>query len=224
MKNCSLPTRKECFDILALYNVPPHIVKHCRVVAKVAVFLVQKLKEKGFELDVELVDRACLLHDVMRMCDTKESDFHGFMQGLSEEDKLKWGRLGAKYRGMPHEYAAFDILKQKYPALALTVRKHRYMGLLSEQDKPETWEEKIVYYADKRVMHEKIVSLQERLDEGHKRNYHQHGSEAQSRKNTAMVDPLIFQMEQEISKAAGFDAAGVTEKHINPNSNKDAGE
>lgn len=224
MKNCSLPTRKECFDILAQYNVPPHIINHCRVAAKLAAFLAQKLTEKGFEVDVELIDRACLLHDIMRMCDTKESDLNSFVQGLSEEDKIKWQRLVAKYKGTPHEYAAFDILKQKYPALALTVRRHRYMGLLSEDDKPETWEEKIVYYADKRVMHETIVSLQERLDEGHKRNYHQHGSKAQCRKNTTKVDSLIFQMEKEISKTVGFDIAEITEEYIDSNSKQDTGE
>ena len=33
----------------------------------------------------------------------------------------------------------------------------------------DSWEEKILYYADKIVMHDKITTLKERLKEGHSR-------------------------------------------------------
>jgi hypothetical protein len=72
-------------------------------------------------------------------------------------------------------------------------------------DRPETWEEKLVYYADKRVMHEKIVPLQERLDEGHRR------SAAARRKaglhcniDTEKIDALIVELEREIFEAIGI--------------------
>lgn len=214
MKNYNLPTRKECFDILAQYNVPRHIVGHCEVAAKLAGFIAQTLKEKGTDIDIDLVDRACLLHDVMRVCDFTESGFEKFLQSLSEDNKIKWKDLHSKYKDTVHEKAAYDILKQQYPVLASVVKKHRYMSLLSREDKPATWEEKIVYYADKRVMHEKIVSLKERLEEGHKRNAHQHGTETLSRINTAMVDPMIYKLEDEISEKAGMDISTITEKYI----------
>jgi len=200
MKDCSLPTRKECLAILAEYHVPPHIVSHSRAVAKLAVFLAKRLNENGAAVDVTLLDRACLLHDLLRVLDFKESDYNRFERTLPDEEKPKWQRLRAKYKASSHEDAAYDILKEKYPALALTIKRHRYMALLDEKDKPDTWEEKLLYYADMRVMHDKIVPLKQRLAEGHKRNIHMHGSAAQSKINTAKVDPLIYEMEKKSSK------------------------
>jgi len=89
------------------------------------------------------------------------------------------------------------------------------MAMLDEKVRPETWEEKLLYYADMRVMHDKIVPLKQRLAEGHKRNIHMHGSAAKSKINTAKVDPLIFQMEKEIFEKIGLDPLEVTEEFIN---------
>ena len=183
-------------------------------VAKLGVFLAQRLREKGVAVDVKLVDRACLLHDILRVCDFMESDYGTFEQRIPEQKKAKWQQLRARYKGTPHEYAAHDILKQKYPALALVIRKHRYMSLLDENENPKTWEEKLVYYADKRVMHDKIVPLKKRLCEGHKRNAHLHGTEAQSQINTAKVDPLIYRLEKEIFDKVGLDPLEVTDEFI----------
>ncbi|MBN2593546.1 MAG: HD domain-containing protein [Sedimentisphaerales bacterium] len=214
MKDCSLPSNKECFAILAEYHVPPHIVSHSKAVTKLAVFLAQRLNENGEAVDVTLLERACLLHDLLRVHDFKESDYNKFEHNLPEEEKAKWQQLRAKYKSIDHENVAYDILKDKYPALALTIKRHRYMALLDEKEKPDSWEEKLLYYADKRVMHDKIVPLRERLVEGHKRNVFQHGSAAQSKINTAKVDPLIFQMEKEIFEKIGLDPLEVTEEFI----------
>lgn len=214
MKDCSHPTRKECLAILAEYHVPPHMVNHCRAVAKLAVFLAQRLNEKGAAVDVDLLEGACLLHDLLRVHDFKKSDFDRFERNLPEEEKAKWQRLRAKYKASSHEDAACDILREQYPALALTIKRHRYMALLDEKDRPDTWEEKLLYYADKRVMHETIVPLKERLAEGHKRNVLSHGSEAKSKINTAKVDPLIYEMEKEIFEKIGLDPLKVTEELI----------
>jgi len=214
MKKYNLPTRKECQAIIEEYHVPPHIVKHSLAAAKLAVFLAQKLKEKGIAVDVNLVDRACLLHDIVRVCDFKESDCNRFEQPVTAEDKAKWQQLRAKYEGIPHEYAAYDILKDKYPALALTIKKHRYIAVLDEEEKPNTWEEKLVYYADMRVMHEKIVSLEERLTEAHKRNVHFYKTDAQRLSTIAKVDPLIYGLEREIFDEIGLSPLDITDEFI----------
>ena len=214
MKDYSLPTRKECLTILAEYQVPPHIVSHSKIVAKLAVFLAQRLNENGEAINIALLEGACLLHDLLRVHDFKESDYNNFERNLPEEGKAKWQQLRAKYKANSHEDAAYDILKEKYPALALTIKRHRYMALLDEKEKPDTWEEKLLYYADKRVMHDKIVPLKERLAEGHKRNAYQHGSAEQSRINIAKVDPLIYEMEKEIFEKISLDPIEVTEEFI----------
>jgi uncharacterized protein len=218
MKDYSLPTRKECLAILAEYHVPPHIVNHSRAVAKLAVFLAQRLIEKGEAVETKLLERVALLHDMMRVHDFKESDYERFEQNLPAQVRAKWHRLHEKYKAIPHELAAYDTLKEKYPVLALTIKRHRYMALLEEKDRPNSWEEKLLYYADMRVMHDKIVPLKQRLIEAHKRNIHMHGSAAQSKINTAKVDPLIFKMEKEIFKKIGLDPLEVTEEFIDSHS------
>ena len=214
MKDCSLPTRKECLALLAEYHVPPHMVSHCRAVTKLAVFLAQRLNEKGAAIDVELLERAGLLHDMMRVFDFPEADYNLFEQNLPAEEKAKWQRLRAKYKAMTHEDAAYDVLKERYPALALTIKRHRYMAMLDEKDRPDSWEEKLLFYADMRVMHDKITPLKERLAEGHKRNIHMHGSAAQSKINTAKVDPMIEELEKEIFKKIALDPLELTEEFI----------
>jgi uncharacterized protein len=221
MKNCSLPTRRECRAILAEYHVPPHIVSHSRTVAKLAVFLGKRLIGKGEAVNVELLERAGLLHDMMRAHDFKESDYERFEQNLPAQVRAKWQRLHEKYKPIPHELAAYEILKERYPALALAIKRHRYMALLHAKDRPESWEEKLLYYADMRVMHDKIVPLKQRLAEGHKRNIHMHGSAARSKTNTAKVDPLIFQMEKEIFEKIALDPLQVTEEFIDSHSISD---
>ena len=200
--------------MLAEYHVPPHIVSHSKAVAKLAVFLAQRLNENGAAVDVTLLEGACLLHDLLRVYDFKESDYNSFERNLPEEEKAKWQRIRAKYKAMTHEDAAYEILKDKHPALATAIKRHRYMVLLDEKEKPDTWEEKLLYYADKRVMHETIVPLKERLAEGHKRNVLSHGSEAKSKINIAKVDPLIYEMEKEIFDKIRLDPDEVTHNFI----------
>ena len=214
MKKSSLPTRKECLAIIEEHHVPPHIAKHSLTVAKLAVFLAQRLTEKGITVDVNLVDRACLLHDIVRICDFKELDYGRFEQPVTAEDKAKWQQLRAKYKETPHEYAAYDILKDKFPVLALTIKKHRYVGILDEKKKPNTWEEKLVYYADMRVMHDKIVPLEERLTEAHKRNVHFYKTEAQRLSTIAQVDPLIYSLEKEIFDEIALSPLDITDEFI----------
>jgi len=214
MKKSNLPTRKECLAIIEEHHVPPHIAKHSLTAAKLAVFLAQRLTEKGITVDVNLVDRACLLHDIVRICDFKELDYSRFEQPVTAEDKAKWQQLRAKYKETPHEYAAYDILKDKFPVLALTIKKHRYIGILNKKEKPNTWEEKLVYYADMRVMHNKIVPLEERLTEAHKRNVHFYKTEAQRLSTIAKVDPLIYSLEKEIFDEISLSPLDITDEFI----------
>jgi len=182
MKKYALPTHKQCLRMLKEHHVPSHIVAHSLAVAKLAVFLSERLKEKGLPVDVALVDSACLLHDIFRICELEKSE--------------------------AHEDAAYNLLKKKYPVLALTVKKHRYSSLLDEKERPTTWEEKLVYYADKRVMHDRIVPLKERLEEAHKRNAPR--PKAQGGINPAKIDRLIYKLEEEIFAKIGLDPLDVT--------------
>jgi uncharacterized protein len=214
MKKCKLPTREECFELIRRHAVPGHIVKHSVATAKLAVFLAERLKEKGIAVDVDLVERACLLHDVARMCDFKKPDSISLAEPIEQGSKAKWQQLRTDYEGLCHEDIAYELLRDEYPELAITIRKHRYLAILDEKDKPMTWEEKLVYYADKRVMHDRIVPLKERLEEAHKRYIRQHGTSAQRRITTAKADAQIFKLEEEIFDKIGLKPGQVTNKLI----------
>ncbi len=214
MKEFNLPTRAECFKLIRQYHVPSHIVKHNLAVSKLAVFLARQLKEKSLRVNVEQVDKACLLHDIVRICDFKELNYSRFNETVSKEDKAKWNQIRHRYHNLGHEDVAYEILKGKYPTLALTVKKHRYMAMLNKDERPISWEEKLVYYADMRVMHDKIVPLKDRLEDGHKRNAFSHGANPQSKINMAKVDGLIYRLEKEIFEKIGLDPTAVTDEFI----------
>jgi len=214
MNASNLPSRDKCFQLLREYHVPAHIVEHILSVCRLGVFLAQKLIQAGEHVDAEFVERACLLHDIARVCDFKELDYSRFRQEISEEDKAMWRKLRQEYGNSSHEQAAYDILAADFPEVAELILKHKYMGMLDEADRPRTWEEKIVFYSDMRVMHDKIVPLRQRLEEAHKRNVHMHGGKEESRENTAKVDPLIYKLQQELFSKIALEPQDVTEELI----------
>jgi uncharacterized protein len=218
MKDCVLPTHSKCLQIIRDCRVPRHIIKHSEAVAKLAVFLAEKLKEKGIEVNVDLVHRASLLHDVLRVCDMKESDYSRFEQNVTEKDRAHWRHLKVKYNNNCHEDATYELLRKDYPELALTIKKHRYLAILDEKEKPSTWEEKIVYYADKRVMHETVVLLKERLEEAHERHARQHERTARDEINITKTDRQIYELEKEIFYEIDLNPAEITQELIDSNS------
>lgn len=133
-----VPSRADCFKILKELEVPQNIVDHSIIVNRVAVFLADKLESSGVRVDKKAVDRASILHDMAKY----ESILHG-------------GR---------HGNMAFEILRRKgYPGLGLLVKKHAISSVQDEKLKLRTWEEKVVYYSDKRAMRHKVVNLSERV-------------------------------------------------------------
>ena len=131
----NLPSRDECFSLLEEYQVPEHIMNHCLQVNKVAVLIAQKLVNVGVDINVELVDRASLLHDIDKML-TLKSRKHGQMSKQIITDK-------------------------GYPEVGRVVANHTLNSVLKDLD----WESKVLNYADVRVLHDKIISMPNRLSE-----------------------------------------------------------
>jgi uncharacterized protein len=214
MRTHPLPSREECLELLRACHVPVHIVKHSRAVARLGVFLAQRLAENEIPVNVDLVERACLLHDIFRVCEFPLEDFSRFEQLVTEEDKANWRRLKEQHGGVQHEDAACAYLKDAYPILAQTIRKHRYSAVVDPQDMPRTWEEKLVYYADKRAMHDTIVPLQERLDEAHRRNAARRKACEINATEVARIDAAIFDLQAELFALIGLDPDAVTGEFI----------
>ncbi len=131
----NIPNEEECEKILKKFEVPDNILRHSRLVEKIALFLAKKLIEKGEKVDLELIRAAAILHDIDKI-KTKETGNHG---------KL-----------------AYDFLKEKYPEVAEVIISHLFHR--SAIVPLDSWEKKLVYYADCRVNDDKLVSFEERVN------------------------------------------------------------
>ena len=132
---------KRALDLLHKHNVPEHIINHSMRVNEIAMYLAEKFRQAGIHLNTGVIDLASLLHDIDKHKTFNDSEQHGkeserilLAEGVSEE-------------------------------IATIARKHHLSTiLLKGEEALQTWEEKVVYYADKRVVHDKPVSLEERFN------------------------------------------------------------
>lgn len=132
-----IPNEQECAELLAKYDTPVHIISHSRKVAQVGCLLgIGLVGQRDHPLNLALLGASCLLHDI------------GKYPCLVD---------GAGY----HDIRGEEILQAEgYPAVARIVVQH--VVLRGSKDDPIR-EEHIVFYADKRVVHDKVVSLEERF-------------------------------------------------------------
>lgn len=167
----NLPSKKQCNELLKKYHTPVSVIKHSAVVTKIAEYLADEFNKTKTKVNKDLINRACVLHDLLRVCDIPNDNFFKFAdpEDIKQKDvKQKiWAAQCAKYKGMHHSEAAEDVLGRDYPELAQVIREHMFDVLL--KDEFTCWEGKIVSYADKRVDHDRIVTLNQRIEEGKKR-------------------------------------------------------
>src|SRR3989338_167483 len=129
-----IPTKEECLKILKESSVPDNIIAHLKAVCEFSMKIVDILETKGINVNRDLVAAAALLHDIK---------------------KLAPGN---------HVIEGFEFVKSLgYPEVALIIKKHGLADLKDEGCVPKTWEEKIVFYADKRIKNDKVVSVDERF-------------------------------------------------------------
>jgi len=132
-----IPTRQQCLEIISRYEMPPHIVRHSKLVTKVALLIATHLNRSGQNLDLALVEAGALLHDITKQMSIEHHENH------AETGGELLSSLG-------------------YPAVANIIRQH--VTLDRELGTSEVIaEEVVVNYADKRVKHEEIVDLAERF-------------------------------------------------------------
>lgn len=163
-----LPSRDLCFSMFKLYHTPAHVIKHCLVVNKISNFLSDCLTQAGIEVNHDLVDRASLLHDILRISDIQGDLFaYALPEDQTEENRRIWLVQRELYQHQHHAKVGAALFKEIYPEMAEVIRKHRLGAILSNE--LQTWEEKIVYYADKRVNHDQFCNVDERMSEGKKR-------------------------------------------------------
>lgn len=132
-----IPSKSTCYQLIREMEMMDHIVDHSREVCRVALFLVDGLKDREIVLNRDLVEAAALLHDI-----TKTRSFK------TKEDHCTSGK---------------DFLAQRgYPEVADIVGQH--VKLRAYDPTHPFTEAAIVNYADKRVLHDRVVTLEDRMN------------------------------------------------------------
>ena len=132
----AIPGVNVCLDLMEQYDMLPNIKDHSIVVAGVAGIITNGLIAAGHTLSLETVIAAALLHDIGKTACLDNDDDHaarGFEICLAHDLEI-----------IADIVAEHVILKNYAPA-------HGFA------------EKEIVYYADKRVNHDQVVSLEQRL-------------------------------------------------------------
>lgn len=134
---------------------PEHIIKHSDVVTEVAGRTAKHLIQHGRPVRIEALKAAAAVHDLLRFVDFKEA--------YPEETKAVWDAFKAQY-GTSHEQAATQFLiEHGFPEIGMIVRTHGAPH--TDEAIPKTIEQKILHYSDKRALHDRIVTVEERFED-----------------------------------------------------------
>ncbi len=131
-----IPSKKECYRLMCEMQMLDHIAIHSMQVCRVATLLTKNLLEQGIHLNFDLIQAAALLHDITKTRSFKTSENHALTGGqyLTELGYIEVGNLVRQH-----------------------VRLDAYPNPLT------LGEVQIINYADKRVLHDRVVSLEGRL-------------------------------------------------------------
>jgi len=114
-----------------------HIIDHSVMVSNVAMFLSLKLKKYSPDLDTRLATSAALLHDITKTRSFNTNEIHS--------------KTGGEM-----------LTNLGYPEVGDIIRQHVILD--SYKTNSPVSEQEIVNYSDKRVLHDKLVSLRQRLE------------------------------------------------------------
>ena len=133
----NIPSKKDCYRLMCEMEMLDNIVAHSMQVCRVAMILTENLLGQGFQLNIDLIRAAALLHDITKTRSFKTQENHA--------------ETGGQF-----------LTEHGYPEVGNIVRQH---VRLDEYPNPLTLGEvQIINYSDKRVLHEEIVPLDQRLD------------------------------------------------------------
>lgn len=138
----TLPAWNVCQVWMREFNLPYNLCQHVEGVSAVAYTLGVWLHEQGEPVNPLLAQRGGLLHDLAKIP----------VPGAIADNKHHGDR------------AADFLLSRNQPVLAEIARRHVMHGLAEPQNAPRTWEEKLVYFADKLMEGARLVELDERLE------------------------------------------------------------
>ena len=132
----NIPGVNQCLELMEQYHMLPNIKDHSIVVARVAEIIAHGLIVDGHELSMDKIIAGALLHDIGKTPCLDNDDDHA-AKGVE------------------------IVLAHNLKPIADIVGEHVILKNYSSEN--SFTEKEIVYYADKRVNHDQVVSLEERL-------------------------------------------------------------
>jgi putative hydrolase of the HAD superfamily len=140
-----LPDVATCLAWLEEGGAPFNLLAHVQLVASAAYLLATWMRQSGAGVNPVLTHRGGLLHDLAKMDSLKRRDEPGT-------------------RPPDHAAVARDQLLQRgQPALAEIAHRHMPFQDPLDPRRPETWEQKLVHFADKLAEGSRLVTPEERM-------------------------------------------------------------
>lgn len=170
-----IPTDEECRDLWDRFDMLPHIRDHSLTVACVATFVAQKAREAGLDVNVGEVRASALLHDIAKTYSIHYGGNHCQLGGAWVQELTG------------------------NPALAQGVIHH--VNWPGEIDLKAHFLPLTVIYSDKRVKHNRVVTLLERFDDLLKR----YGTTEYIRERIERSFNQAREIERALSQAIGVD-------------------
>lgn len=133
-----IPSMGQVRQLLKEYPPSPGLFRHVQRVALASYFIGQFLLLRGIRVSPILAHRAGLLHDIDK--------------GVYRDS------------GIPHAEMGAQILTRRgLVDIAEIVRRHQVFSVINPELAPSTWEQRIVYLADKYIEKDQFVGLDERF-------------------------------------------------------------
>lgn len=170
-----LPSRKEALRLLVQSGCSRQVVRHCKAVATLAVEMAENCKKRGRKVNVQLVERGALLHDIGR------SKTHTI-------DHVIEGAKVAAYLGLPRSIVA---IIERHAGGGITRDEARRLGWPVKDYLPRTLEEKIVAYADKLIEGSGRVEIQRTIEKLSRELGRRHSAIERVRRLHEELSPLM---------------------------------
>ena len=164
----TIPNEARCLEIMAGESMLPNIVEHSRQVMRVSLAIADNAIDPG-TLNRPLLIAASLLHDITKT------------RSLTTHER--------------HDVTGAELLREMgMRSVAYVVGQHIFLTDFDEEGPLE--EREIVYYADKCVMHETVVSVNRRVEDLLDR----YGSTEKRREMILANKALILCVERKINR------------------------
>lgn len=175
-----VPEAGECERLLAKYKAPEHIREHSRKVCDVARLIGEAAREKGLDVHLPSLEAAALLHDIGKAYSIKHGGAHS--------------QIGA----------SITIAETGNPVIAQAVMHHVYWPekiLIRDHFTPLT-----IIYSDKRVRHDRVVSIDERFFD----LFDRYGNNGRRTDMIQRSKDQVLEIEKELERTIGVDLHACT--------------